>query len=112
MKTILLILLVSAIFACTSEKQHQTKDASETTTTLLKLDAEQANRLAQMPLHCMQQEFPNKLGQTLADENDLGMPKELHPAFYGCFDWHSSVHGHWTLIRLLKTFPELNERDL
>jgi len=112
MRRILLILLVSAIFACTSEKQDQPKDVRETNTAFLKLDSEQANNLAQMPLHCMQQEFPNKLGQTLADENDIGTPKELHPAFYGCFDWHSSVHGHWTLIRLLKTFPELNERDL
>ncbi len=112
MRKILLILSISVIFACKSEKQDQPKDVSETNTTFLKLDSEQANNLAQMPLHCMQQEFPNKLGQTLAGESDLGTPKELHPAFYGCFDWHSSVHGHWMLIRLLKTFPELNERNL
>lgn len=112
MRKILLILSISVIFACKSEKQDQPKDVSETNTTFLKLDSEQANNLVQMPLHCMQQEFPNKLGQTLAGESDLGTPKELHPAFYGCFDWHSSVHGHWMLIRLLKTFPELNERNL
>ncbi len=111
MKKVLLILLISAIFACTTEKQDQPKEIIQDSE-LVKLNLNQANRLAQLPLHCMQQEFPYKLGQTLGNENELGAPKELHPAFYGCFDWHSSVHGHWMLIRLLKTFPELNERDL
>ena len=39
------------------------------------------------------------------------MPIEHHPAFYGCFDWHSAVHGHWSLIYLLKTFPELDKKE-
>lgn len=78
---------------------------------LLKLSLKNANRLAQLPLDCMQIEFPNKLGQVLTSENDLGTPKELHPAFYGCFDWHSSVHGHWSLINLLKKFPELEKAE-
>ena len=71
----------------------------------------QANRLASLPLKCLQKEYPNKTGQTLNDSTDLGTPKELHPAFYGCFDWHSSVHGHWTLTKLIKEFPELEYRD-
>lgn len=65
----------------------------------------QAERLAQLPLSCLQQEFPNKPGETLAAPADIGSPRGLHPAFYGCFDWHSSVHGHWMLVRLLKAFP-------
>jgi hypothetical protein len=73
----------------------------------LVLNLEQANRLALLPLHCMDTEYPNKLGQTLGSDADLKSPKTLHPAFYGCFDWHSSVHGHWSLVRLLKMFPEL-----
>ena len=75
------------------------------------LTLEQAGRLAGLPLSCVQQEYPNKLSQTLAGGEDLGEPKELHPAFYGCFDWHSAVHGHWSLVALLKDFPDLPEAD-
>ena len=75
------------------------------------LNLEQANRLAQLPLHCMNTEYPNKLGQTIGSEADLKTPKELHPAFYGCFDWHSAVHGHWSLVSLLKQFPDLENRE-
>jgi hypothetical protein len=71
------------------------------------LNLEQANRLAALPLKCMQQEYPNKLNQTLPDSTALASPQVLHPAFYGCFDWHSSVHGHWMLVKLLKEFPAL-----
>ncbi|GAB4125895.1 MAG: DUF2891 domain-containing protein [Raineya sp.] len=77
-----------------------------------KLNSQQAEKLAALPLKCLQQEYPNKLNQVLSEEKDLGSPKELHPAFYGCFDWHSSVHGHWTLVYLLKHFPDLPQKDL
>lgn len=72
-----------------------------------KLTLQQANRLAELPLACMQVQYPNKLGQTLGGKNDIGEPHVLHPAFYGCFDWHSAVHGHWSLVKLLKAFPDL-----
>jgi len=72
------------------------------------LDLHQANRLAALPLKCIQQEYPNKLGQTLSDSTALAAPRTLHPAFYGCFDWHSSVHGHWLLVKLLKMFPQMD----
>lgn len=72
----------------------------------------EAERLAALPLKCLQKEYPNKLNQTLADTSELAGPRELHPAFYGCFDWHSSVHGHWMLIRLLKLFPEMEQGPL
>jgi hypothetical protein len=75
------------------------------------LSLEEANRLAQLPLKCMQQEYPNKLGQVLANAEELEGPEALHPAFYGCFDWHSSVHGHWMLVYLLKRFPDLDAAD-
>jgi hypothetical protein len=75
------------------------------------LTLSQANKLASLPLKCLQQEYPNKLGQMLLDSTELASPKELHPAFYGCFDWHSSVHGHWSLVYLLKTFPNLDNRQ-
>ena len=74
------------------------------------LNIEEANRLAQLPLHCMNTEYPNKLNQTIGGASDLKTPKELHPAFYGCFDWHSAVHGHWSLVSLLKQFPEIENK--
>ena len=66
--------------------------------------------LAAMPLNCISKEYPNKLGQVLEKESDLKSPKNLHPVFYGCFDWHSSVHAHWSLIKLLKNYPTMPER--
>ena len=71
------------------------------------LTAEMAGRLIELPLACARQEYPNKLNQVIGGEEDLGSPKALHPAFYGCFDWHSAVHGHWSLVALLRQFPDL-----
>ncbi len=68
-----------------------------------------ASHFASLALACMHQEYPNKLNQMLPDSDHLKEPHKLHPAFYGCLDWHSSVHGHWMLIRLLKQFPNLPE---
>lgn len=75
------------------------------------LNKMEANRLAQLPLNCINTEYPNKLNQTIGGHEDLQSPKELHPAFYGCFDWHSAVHGHWSLVSLIKQFPELDNRQ-
>ena len=71
------------------------------------LSLQEAERLSALPLKCINTEFPNRLGQTLGGPEDLKRPAELHPAFYGCFDWHSSVHGHWSLVRLIKDYPGL-----
>jgi hypothetical protein len=71
------------------------------------LSLNEAKRLIRLPMKCAQQEYPNKLGQVLNEKGDLKSPAELHPAFYGCFDWHSSVHGHWLMVKLLKQYPEL-----
>lgn len=73
------------------------------------LTIEQASRLAKLPLACVRKELPNKIEHVITDAADIKRPKELHPAFYGCYDWHSSVHGHWMLVRLLRTFPALPE---
>jgi hypothetical protein len=66
-----------------------------------------ASHFADLPLRCMQREFPYKTGVAYSDSTLAVKPKEYHPAFYGCFDWHSSVHGHWMLVRLLKAFPSM-----
>ena len=72
----------------------------------------QAHALASLPLACLETQYPNKLNQTLSDPSQIKRPKALHPAFYGCFDWHSSVHGHWSLVYLLKNFPALEEAEM
>ena len=69
----------------------------------------QASHFAQLALKCVTREYPNKPEHVLNDAPDVQSPKALHPAFYGCFDWHSSVHGHWMLVRLLGLFPDLPE---
>ena len=74
-----------------------------------KLTDEMAVRLSEKPLHCVNQEYPNKTAHIINNEKEVTLsPKDLHPRFYGCFDWHSSVHGHWMLLRLLKTKPGLS----
>lgn len=74
---------------------------------ILKLDKEKASKFAAMALRCIEQEYPNKLSHVMNDEKEVLGPKALHPTFYGCFDWHSSVHGHWMLVRLLKLYPDM-----
>ncbi len=64
-----------------------------------------ADRFAALALRCVRQEYPNKLDHVMNDAGEVRSPRELHPAFYGCFDWHSSVHGHWMLVRLLREHP-------
>ncbi len=65
------------------------------------VDKELANRFARLALDCVHREYPNKIGHVLNTVADARTPSSLHPVFYGCFDWHSSVHGHWLLVRLL-----------
>ncbi|MEM7084561.1 MAG: DUF2891 domain-containing protein [Bacteroidota bacterium] len=71
----------------------------------------EADKLIALPLHCVETEYPNKLGQTIGSAADLKPPRELHPTFYGCFDWHSAVHGYWSMVTLLKRFPEMEEAE-
>jgi len=73
---------------------------------LTQLQVEPAvSRFAGLALGCVHQEYPNKISHVLSDDRDVGPPRELTPVFYGCFDWHSSVHGHWLLTRLLRLYP-------
>lgn len=69
-------------------------------------DAKEAGRYVELALAGIDREFPNKPGHVWTSESDGKRPKEWNPVFYGHFDWHSSVHGHWTLVRLLKLYPE------
>ena len=106
MKNFFIIFSLFLLIAC-NNKEFKPKSKVTTQTTSIQLNLEQAQRLIGLPMHCIDAEFPNKLGQTIGGKEDLQSPRELHPAFYGCFDWHSSVHGHWALVSLLKQFPKL-----
>ncbi|WP_424493779.1 DUF2891 domain-containing protein [Salinimicrobium sp. GXAS 041] len=123
MKKTIVVLAVLMMFSCKNENEQEVISTSTEDSTLveqatallneepMELTLEQANKLAELPLDCINTEYPNKLNQTLGSAEDLGGPKELHPAFYGCFDWHSAVHGHWSLVSLLKQFPELQKSE-
>jgi hypothetical protein len=69
------------------------------------LEADAAGRFAALALACVAREYPNKIAHVLASDADARPPRLLTPAFYGCYDWHSAVHGHWLLARLARTFP-------
>lgn len=70
------------------------------------LDPAVAGRFADMALACVHREYPNKIAHVLASDADVRPPRELTPAFYGCYDWHSAVHGHWLLARLARLHPD------
>src|SRR6266700_8443223 len=69
-------------------------------------DQTQAARFAGLALDCVHKEYPNKIAHSMNSDADLKPPRDLTPAFYGCYDWHSSVHGHWLLVRLTRLFPQ------
>ena len=73
-------------------------------------------RFARLALDGVRREYPNHIAHVMRDASQVGSPKRLHPAFYGCYDWHSSVHGHWLLVRLLRAgagveLPESEMRE-
>jgi len=79
--------------------------AAQSTSTPATFDPNAAERFANLAFACVHKEFPNKIGHSLNSDADVAPPRKLTPAFYGCYDWHSSVHGHWLLARLIRTFP-------
>ena len=102
-----LVVIILLLSGCGSGNREQNNE-----TATVKLSPEQAEKLAGLPLACLQQEYPNKPGLVLGSAADMGEPSFLHPAFYGCFDWHSAVHGHWSLVWLLKNHPGLQTDSL
>src|SRR2546430_3788267 len=80
--------------------------AAATTNTGPAFDEKAAKRFAKLALACVGKQYPNKISHVLNSDADVAPPRKLTPAFYGCYDWHSSVHGHWLLVRLLRTFPD------
>jgi Protein of unknown function (DUF2891) len=113
-----LLALSIAIVSCneTQENKESTMEKTETASAIQQFPPPvftltEANKLIELPLHCVTTEYPNKLGQTIGSDADLQPPRDLHPTFYGCFDWHSAVHGYWSMVALLKEFPELEKAE-
>src|SRR5436190_2173603 len=75
----------------------------------LKLDPQTASRFAQVALGHVTREYPHKLDHVLDGDQDELTPRSLHPIFYGSFDWHSCVHGWWTLLTLRRLFPDMEQ---
>ena len=100
MKNYLILLFV--LFMCALSVKSQE---------VVRLDREQAGRLARLAYKCIHTEYANNLSHSMLSDKDVGTPSQLHPAFYGCYDWHSSVHGHWLLVKLLREFTDLPARD-
>lgn len=114
-KTLSFFILSLVFFGCQSSPQESAKPSESNQPTRRSMtvppgfDREKAEYLYEFAFECIDKEYPNKLGQVLGDASYLKPPKELHPSFYGCFDWHSSVHGHWTLANIVNRFPDFGK---
>src|SRR6266478_4128892 len=102
MKNLLFVLLLVPAMALAAE----TPDSATADPSAGGFDAKAAERFAKLALACVHKEYPNKISHVLNSDADVAPPRKLTPAFCGCYDWHSSVHGHWLLVRLLRTFPD------
>ncbi len=70
-----------------------------------------ASKFANLALQCISSEYPHQLNHSMLSENDVRSPKQLNPVFYGCMEWHSSVHGYWLLVKMLDIFPEMKNKE-
>ncbi|CAL1521021.1 DUF2891 domain-containing protein [Chitinophaga sp. MM2321] len=107
---VILLLFPVAVTAQANKMTAAEKEPSPRHTPLI--TARVADMLAALPLKCLDQAYPYKTGIVFSDSSLLGAPVNYHPAFYGCFDWHSSVHGHWMLVRLVKMFPDMEKNQV
>jgi hypothetical protein len=98
--------LVAAPLLCAVAEDSAHQKSAEANSAAGAFDAHAAERFAKLALECVRKEYPNKISHVLNSDADVAPPQKLTPAFYGCYDWHSSVHGHWLLVRLLRTFPD------
>jgi len=96
-------MIVAAVCVAGVSLAGQTRPAAPATGAF---DAAAASHFADLALACVHKEYPNKIAHVMTSDADLRPPRELTPAFFGCYDWHSSVHGHWLLARLARIFPD------
>jgi len=98
--------LVPALLLCVHAENAACQKNREANPSGGAFDASAAERFITLALACVHKEYPNKISHVLNSDADVAPPCKLTPAFCGCYDWHSSVHGHWLLVRLLRTFPD------
>jgi hypothetical protein len=101
-----LALVAALLVAAAVDASAADRPAAEQPAVAPAFDAAAAGRFAALALACVHQEYPNKIAHVLSSDEDVEPPRELSPAFYGCYDWHSSVHGHWLLARLARLEPD------
>ena len=99
-----LIPLIILIIACSENKAEKIEN--------IRLNDKLANELVSLSVKCVDKKYPYKIGYRYSDESWLKPHYELTPSFYGCWDWHSAVHGHWAMVKILKDFPEVADKDV
>ncbi len=99
-----LIPLIILIIACSENKAEKIEN--------IRLNDKLANELVSLSVKCVDKKYPYKIGYRYIDESWLKPHYELTPSFYGCWDWHSAVHGHWAMVKILKDFPEVADKDV
>ncbi len=104
---VLALIFLPVTLSCSSESEHVRQEPVGP----IPFSTEKAEYLYQFAYACIDKEFPHKPGHVWADGSGLMSPRERHPAFYGCFDWHSAVHGHWTLVTILSHFHDFEHRE-
>jgi hypothetical protein len=103
-KTKFIALIIILIMGCSENKAEKIEN--------IRLNEKLANELVSLSVKCVDQKYPYKIGYRYSDESWLKPHYELTPSFYGCWDWHSAVHGHWAMVKILKDFPEIPDRDV
>jgi hypothetical protein len=113
MKKTVLFFLLFAVFKISAQPLVKLTETKDLTTTLpdgrLTLSNVGASYFANLSLACTDSAYPHFYLEKLQKPEDLKPPEKLWPSFYGCYDWHSGVHNHWALIKLLKTYPNIKE---
>lgn len=111
MRTYLSYTLILLVLASCKQPQKGNIPLTSSSNLEIELSTERANYLYHFAYECIDKEYPNKTGHVMGDSTYLATPYQLHPAFYGCFDWHSAVHGHWTLVTILSKISDFEKQD-
>ena len=106
MKIVVGAVCLSVLVACSSPTESEPEETLSEVSVDRPAPQTLEDRFAILALDCVHREYPNKISHVLQSAGDAKPPQELTPIFYGCFDWHSSVHGHWLLTRILSTQPD------
>ena len=102
-----LSLIILSIFSCKNHENQLINKKAE----MPLLDINMAEKLVKLSLNCVNKKYPYKIGYRFKDEKWVKPHYEITPSFYGCWDWHSAVHGHWTMVKILKIFPDISLKD-